>query len=459
MAFISFFSFMIGTVLLLTADKGDYGRKWLAICNYCASLGAFSNVLESDTIYTFNILGIESEAVYLFVSRLAVYFQFFGQTVAPYACLMYAIVFAQIASKRARQYLSWVLLTPILLMVILAFPELVVNFKLLLIWCTPYYIVATYLVVKSWYIEEDKRTKRSKFNVLVIVVPLWLGVYFFNNVPAVLTNDNKLYLVLPIIFGAGYLLFVVYMFLSGVFGLKVKVEQQALDRSLQIMSSGTAVLNHTIKNEIHKIKFFTLIAKGAVDKEDLPEAKQAIDSVLPSIDHIDDMVDRIKAQTEEIVLKKRCCSMNEIIHKAVDGFETITRSQGIMIEVLCEGELELECDDVLIKEVLKNLLNNAVEAIHAQRGESGRIILSMEQVKWGIILKVEDNGCGIPEEEKGRILEPFFSTKRNPKNHGLGLSFCYNVMRAHEGTVAVQSEEGRGTEVTLRFPVKIVRKD
>lgn len=457
MSFIFFFSFIIGTVLLVTRPKEDEASRWLALCNYCASIGALSNVLKDDAITGLKMIGFQNDLIYIILHQLSIYAQFSGQSVAPYACLMYTIVFTKIARSKIKNRLALILFVPVILMIFRTqfYPDIYLDFILLLFWCTPYYIVATYLIFQSWFTEKNRTIKKSKFNVLVIVVPIWLGVYFFNNIPGAFEIDNKVYLItLPIIFGVGYFLFVVYIFLSGVFGLKVKVEQQVLDRSIQIMSSGTAVLNHTIKNEIHKIKFFFLIAQGAIEKKDHMEAKEAIESTLPSIEHIEHMVDRIKSKTEEIILRENPHNLNEIILSAIQSFETIFKSQGIQIEVNLKDEIKIECDDVLLEEIIKNIISNAIEAINQE--VPGFIQINVLRFKGDIILEIKDNGMGIPDEELTRIMEPFFSTKRNSKNHGLGLSFCYNVMKAHQGTIKISSDVGAGTSVVLCFSKKKV---
>ncbi|AIQ15047.1 sensor histidine kinase [Paenibacillus durus] len=454
MSFIFFFSFIIGTVLLVTRSKENESIRWLALCNYCASIGALSNVLRNNTIPAFKNNGIY-ETVIFFLHELSIYFQFLGQSIAPYAVLMYAIVFTKVTHSKIKNRLAIVLFIPVILMIFRTkfYPELDLDFMFLLIWSTPYYCAATYLIFRSWFSEKNQAIKKSKFNALVIVVPIYLGVYIFNNIPAAFKIKSETFLMtLPVIFGVGYLLFVIYIFLSGVFGLKVKVEQQALDRSLQIMSSGTAVLNHTIKNEIHKIKFFFLIAQEAAEKNDLIEAKEAIKSALPAIEHIDHMIERIKSKTEEIVLREDRHHLNDILLSSVQGFQGVLKAQKIQIEVSLLENVEMECDDVLLGEVIKNLLNNAIEAIN--QGDQGLIKVKLYRIKTEIALEIEDSGIGIPNGELARIMEPFFSTKKNSKNHGLGLSFCYNVMKAHQGTITFNSVEGIGTSVVLHFPKK-----
>ena len=74
-------------------------------------------------------------------------------------------------------------------------------------------------------------------------------------------------------------------------------------------------------------------------------------------------------------------------------------------------------------------------------------------------MKVTDTGCGIKREHLDEIFEPFFSTKPVGKSTGLGLSVSYGIIQQHSGTFEVESEEGRGTTVTIVLPCAAGRTD
>ena len=123
--------------------------------------------------------------------------------------------------------------------------------------------------------------------------------------------------------------------------------------------------------------------------------------------------------------------------------------KGIELEIILkETDLMLEADPSLIEQVLINLIVNAMEAVKDQ--EEPRIILSAEQtLNKKIILKVADNGPGIPEEVLDKIFIPFFSTKKN--GSGIGLSLCKQIVMLHRGTIQVQSIQGKGTVFSMQF--------
>jgi len=88
--------------------------------------------------------------------------------------------------------------------------------------------------------------------------------------------------------------------------------------------------------------------------------------------------------------------------------------------------------------------------------DGGRLAITIRRVNDGFIsATVSDTGCGISESDLKRIFEPFFSTKTGKGGTGLGLSITYGLIQELGGSISVQSEVGKGTEFTLRLPVKM----
>jgi signal transduction histidine kinase len=116
--------------------------------------------------------------------------------------------------------------------------------------------------------------------------------------------------------------------------------------------------------------------------------------------------------------------------------------------VLKDPDLQLEADTNLLEQVLINLVVNAMEAVKEQ--EEPRIVLSAYYANnHRTVIKVADNGTGMPEEVLDKIFIPFFSTKKN--GSGIGLSLCKQIMMLHKGNIQVQSVEGQGTAFMMQF--------
>lgn len=123
--------------------------------------------------------------------------------------------------------------------------------------------------------------------------------------------------------------------------------------------------------------------------------------------------------------------------------------KGIELEIILKDpQLTMQVDRSLMEQVFINLLVNAIEAVK-EKAEP-KIIISAEQSQSGkVILKVIDNGQGMPEALLDRIFIPFFSTKK--QGSGIGLSLCKQIIMLHRATINVQSIEGKGTVFTMQF--------
>ena len=109
----------------------------------------------------------------------------------------------------------------------------------------------------------------------------------------------------------------------------------------------------------------------------------------------------------------------------------------------------VKCYPQQLNQVFMNLLINAVHAIDRQ----GEINISARQENDEVFIVINDTGCGIPPENLGKIFEPFFTTKDSGKGTGLGLSISYDIIKRHNGKIAVQSTPGKGTTFTVSIPV------
>ena len=101
-----------------------------------------------------------------------------------------------------------------------------------------------------------------------------------------------------------------------------------------------------------------------------------------------------------------------------------------------------------LRRVLTNILTNAVESLPQQ---NGRIDITSGRDRCHAVIKVSDNGAGISHELRGRIFEPYFTTKAR-RGRGLGLSICQSIVSSHGGILEVESKEGCGSTFTILLP-------
>lgn len=110
----------------------------------------------------------------------------------------------------------------------------------------------------------------------------------------------------------------------------------------------------------------------------------------------------------------------------------------------------ITADRKQIQEVLFNIIRNAAQAMDKKEGH---VLVSGVCENSHVIIKISDNGSGIPPEKIGQIFNPFYTTKAPGKGTGLGLFIVRQVVERNKGSIAVESEMGAGTTFTLKFPV------
>ncbi len=175
--------------------------------------------------------------------------------------------------------------------------------------------------------------------------------------------------------------------------------------------------------------------------------------------------DRIR----EIVLSLRNFSrLDEAMSKEVDIHEGLESTllllnhrlkSGINI-VKNYGEIpQLNCYAAPLNQVFMNLFSNAIDAFKDNPNVSNdwqpTINICTESTESTIVIRIADNGSGIPEEIRSKIFDPFFTTKPIGSGTGLGLSISYQIIvDKHQGSISCQSELGKGTEFTIELPIE-----
>ena len=109
----------------------------------------------------------------------------------------------------------------------------------------------------------------------------------------------------------------------------------------------------------------------------------------------------------------------------------------------------IRLDSVQFSQVLFNLVLNALSAVKP----NGIIAIQTKLIQDNIQLVISDNGIGISQENQAHIFKPFFTTKPTGEGTGLGLSVVHGIVKAHNGSISLTSEEGKGTSFNLLFPL------
>lgn len=306
-----------------------------------------------------------------------------------------------------------------------------------------YGIVLTFLLLKTMREERLSANYRQRLLVTTsVLLPLWCWLiaafpYHALGVEGVSKAWQINLFIIVIV-----LLFILYhIFHHGIWGLHIRREQYNWSSGEMLLQKNAHYVGHALKNDLAKIAWCADLLR-----QDNPDQKE-IDIIEQSIHHLERFIENTQIYSDKISLKTQFCDVAQIFETLV---KDIVLPECIQLQIRFCDPVPLFCDPVHLTEVLRNLIRNAVESIE----EEGCIKLSYhcKKRKRQAVISVSDNGCGIEKMELKRLSEPFYTTKNNHHNMGLGLYYCWNVMNAHSGRIEVDSVLGEGSTFSLYFP-------
>ncbi|MDH5609589.1 MAG: ATP-binding protein, partial [Cyclobacteriaceae bacterium] len=148
-------------------------------------------------------------------------------------------------------------------------------------------------------------------------------------------------------------------------------------------------------------------------------------------------------------------NINENLDATLTLLKNKTKNKINILKYYDENMENIECFPGQLNQVFMNILNNGIQAIPEDR-KDGEITIYTEDAKKNVVIRIKDNGTGIPEEIKNRIWEPFFTTKAVGVGTGLGMSITFGIIEKHNGKIDLISEVGKGTEFVITLPKKLV---
>lgn len=206
------------------------------------------------------------------------------------------------------------------------------------------------------------------------------------------------------------------------------------------------VLTHEIMNTLTPVTSLATTSSEMLSKQNAdPEIRDAVSTIARRSNGLMSFVSRYRELMRVPAPQVQELSVTSAAHAAA----TLMREQfsEIPIEVdVSPKSLKVSADQALLEQVLVNLLRNAAEAL--TNSTNPHITFSGRLDRDRVLMQVADNGAGIPDHVMEQIFVPFFTTKR--EGSGIGLSLSRQIMSAHGGEIAVQSDQ-RGTVVSLVF--------
>ncbi len=226
---------------------------------------------------------------------------------------------------------------------------------------------------------------------------------------------------------------------------------------LAVVGRLAASIAHEINNPLEAVTNLLYLAQSAESLDEIKEHIQVADRELRRAAAISNQTLRFYRQSTS----PRDITCDELIDGVLSLFQRRIAKASIRVEERRHAGKPLRCFDGEIRQVLSNLLSNAIDAMQP---DGGRLLLrSRKTTEWktgrkGVALTVADTGKGIPSSIKSKIFEPFFTTK-DIGGTGLGLWVSKEIVNRHQGTLRVRSlqkTDSHGTVFTMFLPYEVV---
>ncbi len=239
-----------------------------------------------------------------------------------------------------------------------------------------------------------------------------------------------------------------------------QLEEQHRLAALGTMAAGLA---HEIRNPLAAIKGAAQYLGEPADHDSEDESQEFFGIIVEEVDRLEDVVSRFLDYARPLDIDPHPVDVNRVATKAIE----MLRRQGIPDEIEIERALTeplptIPGDATLLLQVVENLLRNAVQALSQQREHKGQPRIRLH-TRFGhafghglgpstVDLVIEDNGPGVPKQDRDKLFIPFYT--RRAGGTGLGLALCRRIVHAHGGEIDLGMRPGGGARFTVLLPLE-----
>ncbi len=217
--------------------------------------------------------------------------------------------------------------------------------------------------------------------------------------------------------------------------------------SMTTMAAGVA---HEIKNPLAAMQIYTSLLRKAIQSgKGLDKANEFIDIIEQETERLNEIAIDFLFAVKPMQVDLKLDSLNDIIMELSDFVAVEAATKNIKITLSLDKFIpSLMLDRKLLRRAFLNIINNSFYAMK----DGGELIIEDKCDGDYVKLAIIDNGSGMSEETKSRIFEPYYTTKAE-SGTGLGLTAVLKIINAHSGEIALDSQLGKGTCFTFKFPI------
>lgn len=235
---------------------------------------------------------------------------------------------------------------------------------------------------------------------------------------------------------------------------------ETLNEMIDRIESSTRAVQDFCSDISHELKTPLAIVRGEIDlalrrprtPEALVETLRVIGSeVNELIRLVDDLMLLVRSDAKQLYFEKEKVSLPHLLTQVVQRFYESAETKKIKVTLSADEEADVEGDEIYLKRLFSNLLDNAVKFTPA----GGEIQIRLHGEEKFASVEVSDTGPGIEMEIQSKVFSRFYRADqaRSHEGAGLGLNIAKAISDAHGGTIGIHSFPGKGTKVTVRFPI------
>ncbi|MDD4113598.1 MAG: sensor histidine kinase [Herbinix sp.] len=225
------------------------------------------------------------------------------------------------------------------------------------------------------------------------------------------------------------------------------LKERGIKKNLALLNSNLKDVLHSNKNIMFNVK---ILSEEALSLYGTPQGKVALEKIMSISNNHMDSITKALNNIRELKFSTFNNNLIDAIESALSEISIPDNIQ--LIKTYEDTEVYSNFDMYHIKQVIINLLANAIDAIYTKNSEIAHIKITVNSSMDWIYLSIEDNGIGIPRKLIRKIFNPYFSTKSKQNNWGIGLSYVFRIITAHYGHMRIKSKKDEYTNVEILLP-------
>lgn len=290
-------------------------------------------------------------------------------------------------------------------------------------------------------------------NQRILYVDIFIGIksfiisfmifYIINPTGSIISNLIYLFIILVIFISFTYLSLILFEKGEDIINLYSILKESKRDK---VLFESLSKLTHELKNPIAVCKGYLEI----IDKNGMEKAPKYLPIISSEIERSLSVINDFSSLGKLKSLNREEVDLEVLLEEVITMLNPLFKKNNANIYLVTKGDIYLNLDYLRMKQVLVNILKNALEA--KKEDEQLNVRVEVKKTRNNIKIIIEDNGIGMDKNTLERITEIFYTTKAS--GNGLGVVLSKEIIEMHNGTINYKSTLGKGTTVTITLPNK-----